>query len=177
MAVTRGRRAAAVCLPAAEGPVRQLRTKFDILPAMAALLVAGGLCRPLPAQNIYKTVDAQGHVVYADRASSKDAPKTSVHFTAADPAEAARLAKEQQQLSTAEMQRAKDEAAAAKSKASSDRSKAQSCDKAKENYYRLKDANRVYQRDADGNRVYLPDNDADTLREQARQAMTAACGG
>jgi len=43
-------------------------------------------------------------------------------------------------------------------------------------YFHLKDTGRLYRRNADGNRVYYSDEEADALREQARRAMTAACG-
>jgi hypothetical protein len=40
----------------------------------------------------------------------------------------------------------------------------------------MKDAARLFKRDADGSRVYMSDEDADAMRQQARQAMSAACG-
>jgi hypothetical protein len=121
-------------------------------------------CLPLPAQEVYKSVDAQGHVVYSDRGSTKTAPKTALHVEEPDPAEAARLAKQQQILDAQEQQRAKEQVA-------SDHAK-----NARNNYFRLQETNRLYKRDADGNRVYYSDAEADTLRQQAKQAMTSACG-
>ena len=44
---------------------------------------------PALAQQVYKSVDAQGNVVYSDRGSTKNAPTTSVHVTEPDPAEVA----------------------------------------------------------------------------------------
>ncbi len=130
----------------------------------------------LPAQEVYKSVDPDGHVVYSDRASSKSAPKTAVHVEAPDPAEVARLAKEQELLKAEELQRTKQQAAAANSKAREDHVKQQACDNARNYYYRMKDSNRLYQRDPDGNRVYYTDSEADVLRERARRAMASACG-
>ncbi|TLY63642.1 MAG: DUF4124 domain-containing protein, partial [Gammaproteobacteria bacterium] len=62
--------------------MRQSPTKFDSfwLGAVPGALVAlGWPDSPLLAQAVYKTVDAQGHVVYSDRAPTKNAPKTTVH--------------------------------------------------------------------------------------------------
>jgi Domain of unknown function (DUF4124) len=142
----------------------------------AALLALWVAARPAPAQEVYKSVDAEGHVVYSDRASSKNAPKTSVRFNEPDPTEVARLAKEQQLLKAEDAQRSKQEAIDAKSKAAEDRRRQGACESARNNYFHLKDTGRLYKRDADGNRVYYSDEEADALREQARRAMTAACG-
>jgi len=130
----------------------------------------------LPAQEIYKSVDAQGNVVYSDRAPSKNAPTTAVHVTEPDPAEVARLAKQQQILNASDRERQKQEAAEARDHAALEHKQQVNCENARNKYYRYKDSNRIYQRDADGNRVYYTDSEADVMREQARRAMLAACG-
>jgi hypothetical protein len=142
------------------------------LVGMALLMCASAL----PAQEVYKSVDAEGHVVYSDRAPTKSAPTTTVRVVEPDPAEVARLAKQQQLLAVTERQRAKDEATQEKTRALNEHNKQVACDNARNKYYRYKDSNRIYQRDADGNRVFYTDADADTLREQARRAMISACG-
>ena len=129
-----------------------------------------------PAQEIYKSVDAQGNVVYSDRAQSKNAPTTAVHVTEPDPAEVARLARQQQLLSASDRERQKQEAADAKNRAALERKQQVSCENARNKYFRYKDSGRIYQRDADGNRVFYTDSEADALREQARRSMVAACG-
>jgi hypothetical protein len=146
--------------------------------AREALFLIALTCpiRPLPAQEVYKSVDAEGHVIYSDRGSTKTAPKSAVRVDQPDPAEVARLAKEQQMLKAEDLQRSKQEAIDAKKKATEDHAKQVACQNARNNYYRLKETPRIYQRDSDGNRVYYSDSDADAVREQARRAMTAACG-
>ena len=131
---------------------------------------------PLSAQEIYRSVDADGHVVYSDRGSSRSAPKTTLRVEQADPAEASRIAKEQEMLKAEELERGKHDSAEAKAKSSSDHQKQVACENARSYYYRLRDSGRIYQRDSDGNRVYYSDDEADKLREQARRAMSAACG-
>jgi hypothetical protein len=46
------------------------------------------------ADDVYKTIDAQGHITYSDRAISPDSKKVSVDVIEGNPQEAARLAKE-----------------------------------------------------------------------------------
>jgi Domain of unknown function (DUF4124) len=139
----------------------------------AALLVCAST---LPAQEIYKSVDAQGNTVYSDRAPTKNAPTTAVHVTEPDPAEVARLAKQQQLLNASDREREKQDAAAAKNRAALEHKQQANCENARNKYYRYKDSGRIYQRDADGNRIYYTDSEADALREQARRAMATACG-
>jgi hypothetical protein len=143
---------------------------------VALLALAGGFT-PLPAQEVYKSVDADGHVIYSERGATKNAPTTTVHVTEPDPAEAGRLAKQQQLLTAAEKQRQKEEAAADKSQALAQHDRQQKCERARAQFYRLHDARRIYaQRDADNNPIVLSDEDADAAREKARRAMVDACG-
>jgi Domain of unknown function (DUF4124) len=143
-----------------------------------ALLTLGPGGTALWAQQVYKSVDADGHVVYSDRAPTKNAPTTTVHVTEPDPVEAARLAKQQQLLSAADKQRQKEEATEDKMKAQADRTKQHNCENARNQYYRDRDARRIFEkRDADGNAVYYSDDEADAVREKARRAMLEACGG
>jgi Domain of unknown function (DUF4124) len=132
--------------------------------------------RPLPGQEVYKSVDANGHVTYSDRGTSKNSAKTSLKVEKGDPAEAARIAKEQQQLKAEDAQRSRQDALQAKNKASDDRQRDAACKSARSNYFHLKDANRLFKFDADGNRVYYSDEQADAMRAQAQRAMTTACG-
>jgi hypothetical protein len=162
--------------------VRQQLAKLRMFPQgalLAALAALAALGRPLslPAEEVYKSVDAEGHVVYSDRGSTKSAPKTPVHVDQPDPAEVARLAKEQELLRAEERERTKRQAVDEKNKAVQDHNRQLACENARNRYYRMKDSGRIFRRDADGNRVYYSDEEADAMREQARQAMTAACGG
>ena len=129
------------------------------------------------AQEVYRSVDAQGHVVYSDRGASKNAPKTSLHVEEGDAVEAARIAHEQQQLQAQDTLRTKQQASDDKVKAAADRKHDQACKNAQTSYYHMMDARRLAQpqRDADGNRLYYSDDEADALREQAKKTMEAAC--
>jgi hypothetical protein len=143
------------------------------------LLMIGSLgCLPAsaPANEVYKSVDAAGHVVYSDRADSKAAEKSVVHVDAPDPVEVARLAREQQMEKAEELQRRRQQSNDEKRNAAEEREHQFQCETARNHYYTLKDARRIFDRDADGNRVYLSDADADRKRDEARLAAVSACG-
>jgi len=155
--------------PAARGS-RARRATF------VALLLLGCAATSLTAQEIYRSVDADGHVVYSDRGGSKSAPKTALHVDEPDPTEVARLAREQELLKADDAARSRQQALEDKSKASQQHKKQVACENARNQYYHMREAARLYKRDDDGNRVYYSDDEADAMREQARQAMVAACG-
>ena len=141
-----------------------------------ALLALACAVAPLPAQEFYRSVDSQGHVVYSDRGAVKGAPKTTMHVDEPNPTEVARLAHEQELLSADEAARARQQALDDKNKATQQRKKQQACEKARTEYSHMKESARLYQRDATGNRVYYTDDEADVLRERARRAVVATCG-
>ncbi|MGO9994951.1 MAG: DUF4124 domain-containing protein [Steroidobacteraceae bacterium] len=142
---------------------------------LALLLLACPACLPR-AGEVYKSIDAEGHVVYSDRAPTSTAQKSVVRVDQPDPSEVARLVKEQQILKAEEIQRNRQKTADDKKQALQDHEHQVQCDNARNHYYSMKDARRIFQRDADGNRTYYTDQEADAKREEARLAMTAACG-
>jgi hypothetical protein len=131
---------------------------------------------PLRAGEIYKSVDADGHVTYSDHALTPTAQKSVVQVDPPNPVEVARIAKEQAILNAVEVQRKKQQAVDDAKAAQQNQAKQAQCDSARNHYYSMKDARRIYQRDADGNRIYYSDTEADAKREEARQAMLTACG-
>ena len=159
--------------------MRQARAAFGlvvrggVLAALAAL--ACGSC-PLRAQEVYKSVDADGHVVYSDRGNTKTAPKTTVRVEQPDPAEAARLAKEQELLKAEDSERTRQQAHRRQEQGAAGSQQAAGLRERPQLLLSLKDTGRLYKRDADGNRVFYSDEEADGMREQARQAMVGACG-
>jgi hypothetical protein len=144
--------------------------------ALAALVAFACAGRPSTAQEVYKSVDAQGHVVYSDRGVTKNAEKTPVHVDQPDPAEVARLAKEQQMLKAEDQARAKQQSVDDRNKAAAEQRKQVACTNARNYYFRLIDARRIYHAMDNGDRVFYTDEDADALRQRAKQAMNEACG-
>jgi hypothetical protein len=139
----------------------------------AALLVFVSDCR---ADGVYKSVDADGHVVYSDRAPSAKAQKSEVRVMQGDPAEAARAAKETQILAAEETLRKRQNAESSSSKARQDQQKQIACRNARNHYNDIKDANALFKLDEQGNRVFYSDAEGDARKEQARKAVIAACG-
>jgi len=144
---------------------------------MTLLALLSPLCASRAAE-VYKWIDADGHVVYSDRAPTSTAQKSLVRVDQPDPTEIARNGKEQAILRVEDAQRRKQQAIEDRKiaqKTQEEHNRQVQCDNARNRYYSLKDARRIYQRDADGNRVYYNDADADAKREEARQAMLSAC--
>ena len=128
------------------------------------------------ADQVYKSVDAQGHVTYSDRPTTAGAQKTDVVVQHADAREAQRLAKERMLLKEEDDQRSRKAAADEQVKAKEDSQKKQLCDNARRHYNDMKDAGRIYTVAADGSREYYTDAQADAMRTEAKRAMDAACG-
>ena len=141
---------------------------------LTLMMLMGSRC-PAQAGEVYKSIDAQGHVVYSDRPDTSAAQKAVVRVDQPNPREVARNAKEQEILDAEETQRKKQQATEDAKKALQDHNRQVQCDNARDHYYSLKDARRIYDRDAAGNRVYYSDADGDAKREEARLAMVAAC--
>jgi glutamyl-tRNA reductase len=128
------------------------------------------------ADTIYKSTDAEGNVVYSDRPATANAQPTDIKVDRPDPKEVARNVRDQQILEAEDLQRKNQQSAAERKAAQVEHEKQVQCEAARNRYYILKDARRLFERDADGNRVYYSDVDANAKREEARQVMAAVCG-
>jgi Domain of unknown function (DUF4124) len=146
---------------------------YAVLILSVALVASLGLAR---ADEIYKSVDAQGHVVYSDRATTPTSQKSVVHVIQPDARDAARAAKETTLLQVEESQRKRAEDEQSRNKAQQDHEKQVLCENARNRYFSIKDVNLLYKLDAQGNRVFYTDAEADARKEQAHQAMISACG-
>ena len=116
---------------------------------------------PLHAAEVFKTIDAEGHVVYTDHADP-NAPKTAVQVNTQSAKQAAKAAKLQAAQRTADQQRKKQQALEAAKMAQLDRDAKVQCDEAQKNFYALKAAGAA-------------DAVAAMKREEARQSMVLAC--
>jgi Domain of unknown function (DUF4124) len=142
----------------------------------AALLLgaSGKLC----AGDVYKTVDADGHVTYSDHALSPNSKKITVDIVEGDPREAARLsdAMKAQNAEAAQRAKAAQQQAAEEQKQESQQQHQESACRAARARYRLFAAGgRLFHMDAQGNRVYYSDAEIDAQRDSAKAAMDAAC--
>jgi hypothetical protein len=125
-------------------------------------------------EEVYKTTDPAGRMVYSDRPSSSGAEKVTVSVMPADASEAARLA-EQQALEDAKYtQRSQRQADEQSRQDARSRQDAAHCAAAPSHYAFLKDVARLFRLDGDGNRVFYSDEEADAMRATAMQAMEQA---
>jgi hypothetical protein len=156
-----------------------LKRQRKIILARTCLMCAVAAVALAPCgygDEVYKTTDASGHVVYSDHPTSPTAEKMSVPVTQPDAAEAARLAK-QRELEDAEYaQRSRQDADEQSRQAAQARQDAAHCTAARNHYNFLMQLNRVFRLDANGDRVYYSDQEADSMRAAAKQAMEQACG-
>jgi len=145
--------------------------------AIAILISLLGAARA----DIYRSVDAQGHVQYSDTPSpgAQLVYSGELHGTAANsspPSSANRipsLAERTEQIGGDLAQQA---AARAVEKDTNDvRSK--QCEQARQMYQAAIDARRLYKNGADGERQFLSDDEADQQRIKYRLAMDTACEG
>jgi hypothetical protein len=142
---------------------------------LAASFLSAPAVYPAWSEEVYKSVDAQGHVTYSDRPNTSGAQKTAITVQAPDPTEAARLAKEQAILKAEDDQRSKQQFTASQAKDKEDRVKKAQCDNARNRFNVLKDSGILFRLDAQGNRAYYTDAEADAKREEARHAVSVAC--
>lgn len=148
-------------------------------PIIAAAIAMGASAASWGDTQIYKAVDAQGHVVYSDKASTSNAQKTNVQVHQPSAADLAHVEQQKAALQAADNQRVSEAIADKVSQAQKqkqDGDKQARCQQARNYFLNLKDATRLFQRDAQGNRLYLPDDQLDAKRAEARKAMDAACG-
>jgi hypothetical protein len=127
---------------------------------------------------IYKTVDAQGHIIYSDHPISSTSQPLALQVTTANPQEAARLSREQA-LQTADAaqsaQQAQKDTAEQQKKAATDAAQKQRCDAARTRYAVFAAGGRIFKSDDQGNRAYYSDEQIAAEAATAKAAMDSAC--
>jgi hypothetical protein len=150
---------------------RRLRSILFILSCLGGI----GVCL---AGDIYRTVDAQGNVTYSDHAISAASRVVTIDVAAANPENAARLAKQQAVISASEAERAK---AARKESADQQEHQAEvaaqahQCEAARSRYAAFAVGGRIWHPDAQGNRMFYSDQEIQAERVRSKSAMDSAC--
>jgi Domain of unknown function (DUF4124) len=142
----------------------------------AALIIT--VDRHALADEMYKTVDAQGGVVYSDHPLSPASQRINVQVTQGNTAEASRLTKEQALINAdaaQQAQQAQRDADAQKKRAALDSAQKQRCDAARTRYSVFAAGGRVFKSDEQGNRVYYSDQEIDEQRAASKAAMDVYC--
>ena len=143
-------------------------------PLITAAIFA--LAVPAAHADIWKSVDAQGHVTYSDRWSPG---ATRVREEDRPAAERAQAADEQKELAATNKQITDElnkEQAERSVKKDEDAAHAQQCTQAKIHYQDVIQARRLYKMGENGDKQFLSDDEAEKERTQAREDMDKACG-
>lgn len=149
-------------------------------------LLSTGLCTALLgllsvpgfADDMYKTVDAQGNVTFSDHPLSPASRRMSVDVTQGDPAEAARIRQQQAQMNAETAQSVKQsqqDASDQARKAALQAQQQQRCAAARARYAMFAAGGRLFRTDEQGNRVYYSDQEINQQRDAAKAAMEGAC--
>jgi hypothetical protein len=131
------------------------------------------------ADEMYKTIDAQGHVTYSDHPLSSDSKRINVEVTSGDPAEAARIKRDQAANSAAANQtveQAHEDEIARSKKQQEAAQQQQRCALARSRYAMFAAGGRLFHTDDQGNRVYYSDDEIEQQRTATRAAMEKDCG-
>ena len=133
------------------------------------------------AEDIYKSIDAQGRPVYSDRPLSSTAERVTIQSRPRDAAAAEERARQE----LAELARRQEERdrqatvsrAAEQEKETAEKAQAERCIAARNRYFMFAEANRLYRRDEAGNRVYYTGAEIDAERDAAKRKMDQQCTG
>lgn len=124
--------------------------------------------------DVYRSVDAQGHVQYSDLPSPGAERVSGMPSGSSPPPDSSKngaLDKEIQQVS----QRLAQQKAARDVQKDTEQARAAQCKQAQDAYQKAVQARRIYNTGPDGERQYLTDEQADQERVSYRLAMEAAC--
>ncbi len=137
-----------------------------------AIVTLSLLAVPALAADVYRSVDAQGNVVYTDRPITDGSVRVAVRTTT--PAPAAQPASEQTSAKpAADLPDQATIEAAERAQLAEDR--AANCEIAKERNERYSTSRRLYRVGADGERVYLNDEQLTEARNEAEAEVSRWC--
>ena len=130
------------------------------------------------ADDVYKTVDGQGNVVYSDHAIAPTSKKVTVDVIQGNAEDAARLAKQRALANADAAQQAKiaqQQAAEQQQQQAQEALKKRKCEAARNRYALFAAGGRIFRTDEQGNRAYYSDAEIDAQRITTKAAMDAAC--
>ncbi|MGD8810372.1 MAG: DUF4124 domain-containing protein [Gammaproteobacteria bacterium] len=137
-----------------------------------AIVTLSLLAVPALAADVYRSVDAQGNVVYTDRPTTEGSIRVAVRTST--PARAAQSTSEQTSPEpAADLPDQATIEAAERAQLAEDR--AANCEIAKERNERYSTSRRLYRVGADGERVYLNDEQLTEARNEAEAEVSRWC--
>lgn len=141
---------------------------------LSTLLLAALLAAPALANDVYRTVDDRGVVVYSDRPLSAASERVSVETKVPSGTPSAAP----QAMASASPQRDEDaarERGLQAARAEQAEIKAEACRQARAAVATYETSPRLYESLPDGGRRYLSDEEMAAARQQARQAVADYC--
>lgn len=142
----------------------------------ASLLLAAGQGL---ADEIYRSTDAKGRVVYSDRQPAGKAEVVSIESAPRNEAAAlARAARELENLAVLDQRRKREALAKAAEKKAAEnaaKKKVQRCTVARNRYLEFTENSRIYRRNEAGERVYYSAAEIDAERIRSKQRMDEEC--
>ena len=142
-----------------------------LLPALVIALLATSA----NANDVYRTVQRDGTVVYSDRPLSPESVRVNVSSDPTDPERVAAEAAARQAADTERRSQAAEGDALAEGLAAQAELRAKACSDARKAYEAYEQAPRLYEPLPDGGRRYLSDEEIVRARESARQAVADFC--
>ena len=142
-----------------------------LFPALLTALLAA----PAAANDVYRTVDERGVVVYSDRPLSERSEPVRVETRTPDRAQAATPAEPPADEQSSPSQREADQAVLAAARAEQVEIRAAACREARAALEVYETSPRLYETLPDGSRRFLSDEDVVQARVQARQAVADFC--
>ena len=127
------------------------------------------------AEDVYRTLQPDGTVVYSDRPLSAASVKVDLNVKPADPDQAAALASELAAREDARRQAAGGSNAFEAARAEQQKLRATACEEARSALSRYERAPRLYEELPDGGRRLLSDEETARIRVDARQAVADFC--
>ena len=142
---------------------------------VSALLLAALLASPAAANDVYRTVDERGVVVYSDRPLSERSEPVRVDARSADQAQAAQPAESPAEEPSSRSQREADQAMLAAARSEQVEIRAAACREARAALEVYETSPRLFETLPDGSRRFLSDEEVVQARVQARQAVADFC--
>lgn len=131
------------------------------------------------ADEMYRTVDAQGHVSYSDHPLSSSSQRIFVDVRSGDSREAARIRREQSENTASAartVQQSREDEEEKNRKDQQAVQQQQRCALARSRYAMFAAGGRLYHTDDQGNRIYYSDDEIEQQRIATKAAMEKACG-
>jgi hypothetical protein len=142
-----------------------------LVPALLTVLLAA----PAAANDVYRTVDERGVVVYSDRPLSDRSEPVRVETRSPDPAQAAQAAEPPAEEQPSRSQREADQAMLAAARAEQAEIRSAACREARAALEVYETSPRLFETLPDGSRRFLSDEEVAQARVQARQAVADFC--